>query len=143
MFWLSVWHLSTLHHAVDLFYPWMSCLLIIILIFFKIYLIERESLQVWEKERQRSRLPIEHGAWHQGWGCGAQSHNPEIMTWAKIKNQTLNQLSYPGTPKIVTFLCSCLLIQSKNVRSILCTRVWIELFAECAQTYQIFFFLLP
>ena len=34
---------------------------------------------------------------------GAQSHNLEIMTWAKIKSQTLNQLSHPGTPQLFCF----------------------------------------
>lgn len=28
--------------------------------------------------------------------CGAQSHNPGIMTWAQIKSQ---RLSYPGAPQ--------------------------------------------
>ena len=30
--------------------------------------------------------------------CGAQSHDPEIMPWAKINSQMLNQLSHPGAP---------------------------------------------
>ena len=34
----------------------------------------------------------------------AQSHNSEIMTWAKIKSQMLNRLSCPGTPKLDPFL---------------------------------------
>ena len=43
------------------------------------------------KERKSSnRLPIEHGAQHK-----SQYQDPEIMTWAKIKSWTLNQLSLP------------------------------------------------
>ena len=43
--------------------------------------------------RGTSRLCTEHEAQH-----GAPPHNPEIMTWAKIKNHTLNGVSHPGTP---------------------------------------------
>ena len=39
-----------------------------------------------------SRLHIQHGGQH-----GAQSHNPEIMTLAKIKTRTFNQLNHSGT----------------------------------------------
>ena len=28
----------------------------------------------------------------------AQSHDPEIMTWAKVKSQTFNQLRHPSNP---------------------------------------------
>jgi len=50
-----------------------------------------------EGEREySSRLPTECRAW-----CGAQSHNPEILPWAKIK--TLNQLSHPGAPLLYLF----------------------------------------
>ena len=43
------------------------------------------------RERILSRLHAHHGA-----RCRAQSHNPEIMTWAKVKSWTLNQLSHSG-----------------------------------------------
>jgi len=45
------------------------------------------------RERILSRLHVQHRAWR-----GARSHDPEIMTWAKIKSQMLNRLSHPGTP---------------------------------------------
>ena len=37
-----------------------------------------------------NRFPAKYGAW---------SHHPEIMTWAKMKSQMLNQLSHPGAPQ--------------------------------------------
>ena len=40
-----------------------------------IYLFESEGVRTGEKQRETSRIHIEHGAQH-----GAQSHNPEIMT---------------------------------------------------------------
>ena len=43
--------------------------------------------------RGRSSLPAEQGARR-----GAWSHHPEIMTWAEIKSQMPNWLSYPGAP---------------------------------------------
>ena len=49
-----------------------------------------------EREIISSRLPVEHRAQS---GLQLRSHDPEIMTCAKIKSQMLNQLSYPGTPK--------------------------------------------
>ena len=74
----------------------------IITIFFRCYLFiwERENERAWVGGRDRgtSRLPTEYWAQH-----GAWSHNPEIMTWAEIKSQMLNQLSHPGAP-IITIL---------------------------------------
>ena len=71
--------------------------------FFKkdLFILEREREQ--ERagrgaERISSRLPIEYGAW-----CGAQSQDPEIMTWAKIKSQLINWLSHPGALIISAF----------------------------------------
>ena len=49
---------------------------------------QRESNRL--RERERERIPRV-----------AQIHNCEIMTWAKIKSQTLKQLSHPGTPHIL------------------------------------------
>ena len=50
-----------------------------------------------DKERRRERIPSRFHAQH-----GAQqrvpSHNAEIMTWAQIKNWTLNQLRNLGIP---------------------------------------------
>lgn len=40
-----------------------------------------------------SRLPAEQEA-----RGSAQSHYPETMTWAKIKNRRLNELNHPGAP---------------------------------------------
>ena len=47
-----------------------------------------------EGQRILSKLHTQHIAWQ-----GAQSHDPEIMTWAKIKSQSFNRLSQPGTPQ--------------------------------------------
>ena len=48
--------------------------------------------------RTSGRLHAEHWPRH-----GAWSHNPEIMTWAETKSQTLNQLSHMGAPEPVLF----------------------------------------
>ena len=53
-----------------------------------------------ERRGKRDRLHAERGA-----QCGAQSHNPEIMTRAEIKSQTFNQLNHPGTPKPPALNC--------------------------------------
>ena len=72
---------------------------------FKIYfwfLILEKGEGEMQRERERnppSRLLAGHGAWR-----GAQSHNPEIMTWAKIKSWVLSWLSHPGAREKLTFL---------------------------------------
>ena len=43
-------------------------------------------------ERVSSRLQAECGAW-----LGAQSHDPENMTWAKTESQMLKRLIHPGS----------------------------------------------
>ena len=48
-----------------------------------------------ERERILNRLHTQHRAQHR-----ARSHNSQIMTWAKIKSQTLNWLSKPGAPTL-------------------------------------------
>ena len=54
--------------------------------------------RVWlEGERILSMLHTQHGVQY-----GAQFHNPEVMTWAKIKSQTLNHLSR-GAPLMTYF----------------------------------------
>ena len=62
---------------------------------FEIYLFTRER----DRERGRETPQTEQGAQHR-----AQSHDPEIMTSAKIKSQSLNQLSHPGAPTFLYFL---------------------------------------
>jgi len=59
---------------------------------------------IWgEEERERERILSRFHAQH-----GAQlrilSHDPEIMTWGKIKSQMGNWLSYPGAPSPYGFL---------------------------------------
>ena len=51
-----------------------------------------------ERERIASRLWAEHGAQR-----GARSHNPEITTWAEIKNRLLSRLSHPAA-FLISFL---------------------------------------
>ena len=76
-----------------------------VLLFFKdLFILEREREQAVGRSRGKgrenisSRLYTEHGA-----QCGFQSHNPEIMTWAKTKSQLLNQISHPDAPSQVLF----------------------------------------
>ena len=35
--------------------------------------------------------------------AGLELTDCEIVTWAEIKNQTLNQLCHPGTPRVFCF----------------------------------------
>ena len=49
-----------------------------------------------EGGRILSRLHAQHGH-------GAWYHNPGIVTWAKIKNQMLNQLSQQGASRLKFF----------------------------------------
>ena len=65
------------------------------IIFFKIYLLIRESVgggqgAEGKGERVPSRLCW---AWSQ---CKAQSHDPEITTWAETMSRSLNQLCHSG-----------------------------------------------
>ena len=50
------------------------------------------------RKRITSWLLSEHGAQH-----GARSHDPEIMTWAKIKSQTLTDL-YIWNPGLISHI---------------------------------------
>ena len=80
-----------------------ACVKFIIL---KNYLfILRESKREWvgeepkaEGKRISRRLPAEHRAWNR-----AQSHDPEIMTWAEIKSWMLNWQSHPNSSEIYNF----------------------------------------
>ena len=63
----------------------------------KVYLFWKEKLCEWRQaqkreERENPKESVCH-QWH-----SAGPHYPEIMTWAKIKNETLNWLSHPGAP---------------------------------------------
>ena len=40
-------------------------------------------------------------------GCGAQTHNPEIKTWAEMKRWMFNWLSHPGAPATSGFNSIC------------------------------------
>ena len=63
-------------------------------------------------EREKERAWAEEGAEEEGESipsrlqtklraqCRAQSHDPEIMTWAKIKSWMFNWLSHPGAPPV-------------------------------------------
>ena len=69
---------------------------------------ERERERDWVgeglRERERLRIPSRLYALRGAW-LRAVSHDPEVMTWAKIKSWTLSQLSHPGNPRII-FLIS-------------------------------------
>ena len=67
------------------------------------------NVYFWERERKRAREGQERGKHriHSRFqardvstepDAGLELMNHEIMTWAKIKSQTLNRLSHPGTP---------------------------------------------
>ena len=73
---------------------------------FRIYAIiffEKERAWEWEQWRGRergrkrilNRLYAQHGAWHRSW-----AHHHELVSWAEIKSQKLNQLSHPGALSI-------------------------------------------
>jgi len=71
--------------------------------FLKLCLFEREKkresvcMRLWGG-RGRGREKFKHTPCLWGALGRARSNNPEIMTWAEIQNQPLNQLSHPGTP---------------------------------------------
>ena len=53
----------------------------------------------WGERENPKQAP--HSAWSQ---CRPWSHVPGIMTWAKIKTQMLNLLSYSGAPQWILIL---------------------------------------
>ena len=68
---------------------------------------ERESMHAhtWKRRGRTERenpkqTPYQHRAPHR-----AQTHKPEIMTWAEIKSQTPNRLSHSGIPNYGYFNC--------------------------------------
>ena len=67
------------------------CLFVYLFIYLFIYLLETEWVGGRTEGEGISRLCAECRA-----QCGALSHDPEIIIWAKIKSWTLNQLSHPG-----------------------------------------------
>ena len=82
--------------ATILLSDFVSLTLFIFILFFRR---ERERAYMYRSgvERGRGRkktfsnLHTQGRAQHRAW-----SHDPEIMTWAKIKSQTLNWLNHPG-----------------------------------------------
>ena len=66
------------------------------------YVFEREKVKestnrgTSRRKGRENLIPAKHRAW-----CGAQSHNREILTWAKTKSQTLIWLSHPDTPPLI------------------------------------------
>ena len=59
---------------------------------------ERKSMSRGEAERARERTPSRLCTVSLESDAGLEPTNCEIMTWAKIKIQTFNQLSHPGAP---------------------------------------------
>ena len=59
---------------------------------------ERESTSRGGAERRRDRIPSRLRTISAGPDSGLELPNLEIMTWAEIKNWTLNRLSDPGAP---------------------------------------------
>ena len=73
-----------------LFFPFLK---------FFIYLWETERGEG-QKERETQNPKQLQGTEHD---VGLKLTNSEIVTWAEIKSQTLNQLSFPGAPVSVFF----------------------------------------
>ena len=55
------------------------------------------------RERRKDRIPSRLQTVSTEPKAGLDPTNREIMTWAKIKGQMLNQLSHPGAPLIRSF----------------------------------------
>ena len=76
-------------------------------IFFKFIYFERDREHEHEKkrgrERGREKIPTRIHAVSPEPNLGLNPMNHEIMTSAKIKSGTLNQLSDPGAPKLSNF----------------------------------------
>ena len=80
----------------------------------KIYLFEKERERDWEQGKgQRDREQTSLWGWSQMQG---PSHDPEIMTWAKIQSQPLNQLNHPGAPHM-NFLIQGFHYTTRNILS--------------------------
>ena len=63
------------------------------------YFLGGREVMEWERERENLKQApsiVQSPIW-------AWSHNPEVVTWAEIKSQTLNQLNHSGAP-IKTFI---------------------------------------
>lgn len=67
------------------------------------------------KQRARERQNPKHGAQHRD-----RTHNPEIMTWTKIKSQMLNQQSHPGTREVAFKALLKTNLHSDNSKSKFC-----------------------
>ena len=81
---------------------------------------EREHLCSWAEEWQRERILSRFHAQH-GASSGARSHNLKIMSWVKIKSETLSQLSHPGAStntsfREILFSCVVLYVEGTKVR---------------------------
>ena len=72
-----------------------------------------------EWRRGRDRIPTRLHAVSTEADAGLEPMNCEIMTWAEIKSQTLNQLSHPCAPEAKNFL---LFVTSKEAGSSLSKR---------------------
>ena len=82
-------------YMMELHSQWKWCFILFLLIdwFLKIVFIWETGLSR-KKGRERVRVCDECRAWLE-----AQTHEPEIMTWAKSKSWMLNRLSHPGAPQ--------------------------------------------
>ena len=66
---------------------------------------ENACVHKWGKGRERERIPRERICTDRAEpDTGLDLTNREIMTWAEIKSQVLNQLSHSGAPQICEFL---------------------------------------
>ena len=103
-----------------------------------IYFREKEREEGWEGQRKREREKIlsrphaENEAVYR-----AQSHNPEIMTWAKTKSEMLNQLSQPRCLIILSRQEFKLYLPgSKKIQGHTCAHHCPQLWASASQETQ-------
>ena len=72
-----------------------------------LFILERERVRVSEqgrgRERRRERIPSSLFTVSAESNVGLKPTNGEIMTWAKIKSQSLNWPSHPGAPITLSF----------------------------------------
>ena len=105
VWWMLSWHEREVG-------KWISRERLFCFLFFKILFTWESTCKADEEGGhvgQRVRISIRLWAKHRA-RLGAQSHNPEIMTWAKTKSWTLNPLSHQTPQESEAFIlinCFC------------------------------------